>query len=211
MYKGSVIMFDKLNHIAERLRERGFDAAVFRNAQEAAGFLLSDVPAGSDIAIGGSMTVKQMDLHTQLRAQGHKVIWHWEAAPGEHKATLRAAMNAPVYLCSANAITEDGLIVQIDGNGNRVAAISYGPDTVYILIGRNKIVAGGMAQAVRRIKQVACPANARRLNLNTPCAKDGKCDVSACTQSMCHLFLAIEGAPGGKKTHVVLVNEDLGY
>ena len=204
-------MFDKLNHIAERLRERGFDAAVFRNAQEAAGFLLSDVPAGSDIAIGGSMTVKQMDLHTQLRAQGHKVIWHWEAAPGEHKATLRAAMNAPVYLCSANAITEDGLIVQIDGNGNRVAAISYGPDTVYMLIGRNKIVAGGMAQAVRRIKQVACPQNARRFGLQTPCALTGNCDVSSCPSSMCHVVMGLELAPKGKRTQVLLIDEDLGY
>ena len=108
-------MFEKLNHIAERLRDRGFDAAVFKSAEDAACFILSDVPAGKTVACGGSMTVKQMDLHTKLREQGHTVLWHWEAAPADRPALLREAMNAPVYLCSANAITEDGLIVQIDG------------------------------------------------------------------------------------------------
>ena len=144
-------MFEKLNHIAERLRDRGFDAAVFKSAEDAASFILSDVPAGKTVACGGSMTVKQMDLHTKLREQGHTVLWHWEAAPADRPSLLREAMNVPVYLCSANAITEDGLIVQIDGNGNRVGAMCYGPETVYVIIGRNKIVSGGLQQAVRRV------------------------------------------------------------
>ena len=204
-------MFEKLNHIAERLRERGFEAAVFRSAEEAAGFILSDMPAGAEAAIGGSMTIKQMDLHTKLRAQGHKVLWHWEASPADHKAVLRAAMNAQVYFCSANAITEDGLIVQIDGNGNRVGAICYGPDTVYIVIGRNKVVSGGLTQAVRRIKQVACPQNARRFGLNTPCSQNGACDVTSCKSSMCHIIMSLELAPKGKRTQVLLIDEELGY
>jgi len=204
-------MFEKLNSIAGRLRDRGFDAAVFRTAQDAAGYILSDVPEGADVAIGGSMTVKQMDLHTKLRAQGHTVLWHWEAAPADRPALLHEAMNAPVYLCSANAITEDGLIVQIDGNGNRVAAMCYGPGTVYVIIGRNKIVSGGLQQAVRRIKQVACPQNARRQGMNTPCALTGSCDVSACKTSMCHITMSFDLAPNGKRTQVLLVDEELGF
>lgn len=204
-------MFEKLNHIAERLRDRGFDAAVFKSAEDAAGFILSDVPEGETVAIGGSMTVKQMELHTKLRERGHQVIWHWEAAPQDHAAVLHEAMNAPVYFCSANAITEDGLIVQIDGNGNRVGAICYGPRTVYIIIGRNKVVSGGLQQAVRRIKQVACPKNARRFGLNTPCSETGNCDVTRCKNSMCHVIMSLELAPKGKRTQVLLVDEELGF
>lgn len=203
---------NQLENVAARLRERGFDATVFATRQEACAFILSDVPAGAQVAIGGSMTVQEMDLHTKLREQGHEVLWHWETAPAERGALLHKAMNAPIYLCSANALTTDGLMVQIDGTGNRVAAMCYGPNTVYVIVGRNKIVEGGYQQAVRRIKQVACPQNARRLNLKTPCGLTGCCDVSACKAgSMCHMILALEGAPGGKRTQVILVNEDLGY
>lgn len=205
-------MINQLENVAARLRERGFDAAVFATGKEASAFILADVPAGAQVAIGGSMTIKEMDLHTKLREAGHEVLWHWEAAPAERGALLHRAMNAPVYLCSANALTTDGLMVQIDGTGNRVAAQCYGPATVYVVIGRNKLVEGGYQQAVRRIKQIACPLNARRLNLPTPCGLTGSCDVSSCKAgSMCHMILALEGAPGGKRTQVVLVNEDLGY
>ena len=126
---------NQLENVAARLRERGFDAAVFATGKEASAFILADVPAGAQVAVGGSMTIKEMDLHTKLREAGHEVLWHWEAAPAERGALLHRAMNAPVYLCSANALTTDGLMVQIDGTGNRVAAQCYGPATVYVVIG----------------------------------------------------------------------------
>lgn len=204
-------MNEKLTAVAAALRARGFGADVFSTAKEAADFILADVPAGETVAIGGSMTAKQMGLETLLREKGHTVLWHWEAAPADRPALLHEAMNAPVYVCSANALTEDGLIVQIDGNGNRVAAMCYGPGTVYVVIGRNKLVAGGLQQAVRRIKSVACPQNARRQGLDTPCAKTGACHASACKNSMCHMTVSFDLAPNGKRTQVVLVDEDLGY
>lgn len=204
-------MLTTLEKTAAVLARRGFDARVFATANDAAAFVLADVPQNELIAIGGSMTVKQMDLHTKLRSAGHTVLWHWEAEPKDRPALLHQAMHAGVYICSANALTEDGLIVQIDGNGNRVAAMCYGPSTVYVIIGRNKLVCGGLAQAVRRIKQVACPLNAKRQNMDTPCARTGNCDVSACTNSMCHMTVSFDLAPNGKTTKVLLVNEDLGY
>lgn len=194
-----------LEQTAAALRRRGFDAAVFETAKQAADFILSDMPAGQTVAIGGSMTAKQMDLPALLRADGHPVLWHWEVAPDARPALLHEAMNAPLYICSANAVTEDGLIVQIDGNGNRVAAMCYGPGTVYVVIGRNKIVSGGYQQAVRRIKQFACPQNARRQGLDTPCAKEGgACSVAQCARSMCHITMAFELAPSGKRTRCCL-------
>ena len=210
MQKEVFTMREKLNQVAEALKKRRFDVVVCDTREEAAAFVLGDVPTGAQVTVGGSMTIKEMDLHTQLREKGHEVLWHWEAPPAERGALLHRAMNAPVYLCSANAVTADGLIVQIDGTGNRVAALCYGPEIVYMIVGRNKIVEGGYQQAVRRIKQVTCPKNAKRLNLDTPCAT-GSCDVSACKRPMCNMILALEGAPNAKRTQIVLVNEDLGF
>ena len=108
-------------------------------------------------------------------------------------------------------LSEQGEIVNIDGNGNRVAAMCYGPSTVYVVIGRNKLVEGGLQQAVKRIKSVACPNNARRQGIDTPCAKTGSCDVSACKTSMCHMTVSFDLAPNGKRTCVLLIDEELGY
>lgn len=205
-------MSELLRKTADALKARGFDVAVFDTAAQAAEFVLNDLPAGVDVGIGGSATVKQMGLADQLRAAGHTVFWHAEAAANTSTAVRRCELMAPCFICSANALTEDGLMVQIDGNGNRVAAQCFGPGTVYVLIGKNKIVKGGYQQAVRRIKQVACPQNARRLGLDTPCAKEGgSCDVSACKKTMCNIFVAFERAPGGKRTQVVLIDEELGF
>lgn len=204
-------MNEKLVRAADALRARGFGADVFATTKEAAEFILADMPECKTVAIGGSMTVKQMGLETLLREKGHTVLWHWEVVPAQRPALLHEAMNAQVYFCSANALTEDGLIVQIDGNGNRVAAMCYGPDTVYVVIGRNKLVSGGMQQAVRRIKSVACPQNARRQGIDTPCAQTGACNVAACKNSMCHMTVSFDLAPNGKRTQVVLIDEDLGY
>lgn len=205
-------MLEMLEKTAAALRKRGFDASVFSSSSQAAAFLLSDIPEGEPVAIGGSMTAKQMGLERLLRQSGHKVLWHWEATPEERPALLHEAMQTSFYICSANALTESGLIVQIDGNGNRIAAMCYGPKTVYLVIGRNKIVKGGYQDAVRRIKQTACPQNARRQHLLTPCGKEGgACSVAQCSQSMCHITAAFDLAPSGKRTQVLLIDEDLGY
>ncbi|MFR2149156.1 MAG: lactate utilization protein [Christensenellales bacterium] len=162
----------------------------------------SDMPAGETVGFGGCMTAKQMGLETLLRANGHKVLWHWETPKPERPALLREAMNAPLYVCSANAVTEDGLMVQIDGTGNRVGAMCYGPGTVYVLIGRNKIVSGGYAQAVKRIKEIACPQNARR-QLHNPCAEHRHAATRRMQKPICHVIASFERAPNGKRTQAV--------
>lgn len=146
-----------------------------------------------------------------LRANGHKVLWHWETPKSERPALLREAMNAPLYVCSANAVTEDGLMVQIDGTGNRVGAMCYGPGTVYVLIGRNKIVSGGYAQAVKRIKEIAC-RRTRAASISIPhVPKRGIAIPPGARNPWCRVTVAFDHAPGGKRTQVVLINEDLGY
>ena len=203
-------MREKLEQVAAALKKRRFDVAVFDTGAQAVAHILGELPPAQVVGMGGSKTLAQLDLRTVLTTAGHTVHWHQGAPMGEAPAIRRNAMCSKVYIASANAVTEDGMIVQIDGTGNRVAALCYGPETVYMIVGRNKIVEGGYQQAVRRIKQVACPLNAQRLNLDTPCAT-GSCDVSACKRPMCNMILALEGAPGAKRTQVILVNEDLGF
>ena len=201
-----------IKKVCGALSARGFEAHCMRTAEEASAFILADLPAGETIAIGGCMTAREMALDQRLREAGHPVLWHWDVAHADRFATLHEAMHAPRYICSANAVTEYGLMVNIDGTGNRVAAMCYGPDVVYILIGRNKIVEGGYQQAVRRIKQVACPLNARRLGLDTPCAREGgACSVSECRNPMCSAVVSLERAPTGHRMVALLIDEALGY
>ena len=203
-------MNELLQKTADALRNRGFDVSVFDTAQQASAYILGDIPARQEIGVGGCETAHQMGLDQALIDAGHTVYSH-RGVPGQKTPPIRRAeLLSPYFICSANAVTHDGLIVQIDGTGNRVAALCYGPAVVYMVVGRNKLVEGGYQQAVRRIKQVACPLNARRLGLDTPCAKDG-CDVSACKTSMCNVILSMERAPGGKTTKVLLIDEDLGF
>lgn len=203
-------MNEQLEKVAAALRRRGFETAVFDTGAQAVQHLLGLLPEKQEIGMGGSATLAQLGVRDALCAAGHTVFWHQGASAEEAPRIRRAAMNAPVYLASANAVTEDGLIVQIDGTGNRVAAMCFGPSLVCLIVGRNKLVKGGYPQAVSRIKQVACPQNAQRLNLNTPC-RTGRCNVSACTSSMCRLFLTMEQPPRDRRTVVLLVDEALGY
>jgi len=203
-------MNEMLEKTAAALRGRGYDVILVGSAAEARDFIAGDIPAGQEVGIGGSETAYQLGIAQALRETGHTVHWHRGLSAAEAAPVRRAALLSPNFLCSANAVTQDGLIMQIDGTGNRVAALCYGPSTVYLAVGRNKIVAGGYQEAMRRIKEVACPQNARRLGLDTPCAK-GHCDVSACKKSMCNIVVTLERAPNAKVTKVVLIDEELGY
>ena len=127
-------MIEKLKKTAAALALRGFESHVFDTAQEAAAFVLEDAAPGAMVAVGGSMTIKELGLADRLREKGHEVLWHWEAAPADRPALLARAMHADLYLASANALTENGVIVQIDGTGNRVGAMTYGPKTVCLIV-----------------------------------------------------------------------------
>ena len=198
--------------LVERLAARGFSVHSFKTGEEAAEFVLRSVPAGRSVGIGGSMTVRTLRLDERLSEKGCPVYWHWTA---ENKLeALRRAQQADVYLCSVNAIDESGVLYNIDGTGNRVSALSFGPGEVFVIVGANKRVSGGREAAISRIKTQACGKNARRLGLNTPCAKLDRCvgeEGCRSPQRMCNVVQALERAPGGRTFHVVLVDEALGY
>ena len=197
--------------ICAALEKRGFRTHRFATADEAKAYLLQALSGCPRVGIGGSVTVRDMRLSQALREQGHTVHWHWEAEPEARAEALRLALDADAYLCSANALLHDGRIVQIDGTGNRLAALCYGPPKVFMVIGKNKVVDGSLLAGIARIKRDACPPNARRLNLDTPCARTGACNEDACNGSMCRLTLTLDRPPNGREVEVLLVEEDLGY
>ncbi|MDD4797506.1 MAG: lactate utilization protein, partial [Eubacteriales bacterium] len=192
-----------LHAAAEKLRHNGFDCRCFATADDAKQAALAHITPGASVGIGGSMTVKQMDLHTALADRGCAIHWHWLAPPEQRAGVYEAARDADYYISSSNAITAAGELVNIDGTGNRVAAQFYGPKNVLILCGRNKLC-GTLADALARIKREACPPNARRLGLKTPCALTGRCTDCASPSRICNVTTILSRPPRGRTITVYL-------
>ena len=124
---------------------------------------------------------------------------------------MRHELTCDLFLTSANALTADGRLVNVDGNGNRVAASIFGPKRVVFVVGRNKIVDGGIDAAIDRIKREACPPNCRRLNKKTPCAATGVCADCSSPDRICSVTVVMDRRPSRTDVQVLLVDEDLGY
>ncbi|MDF2523412.1 MAG: hypothetical protein K0R31_1053 [Clostridiales bacterium] len=200
----------KLEKLLEVLNKRNFKATYFSSAQEAKEAALKLIEEGQSVGIGGSMTIKDMDIHNELINKGNDVYWHWLVEPSKGDETRVKAFNADVYLASTNALTMDGELVNIDGTGNRVSSMFFGPKKVILICGSNKIVENFEA-AIDRIKSTACPANARRLKLDTPCAVTGKCIDCSSKQRMCNVTVKIDRPTHGREINIFIVGETLGY
>ena len=187
------------------LTGRGFAVQHFATAAEAADYLDGAID-GTTVGIGGSKTIDQLGLYDRLT--GHNTVWwHWRT-PGF--ATLDNALTAPVYLSSANAITADGQILNIDGRGNRLAGQVYGRKTVYIVAGTNKICPD-FESAVFRARNTAAVQNCKRFPANTPCKIDDKCHDCRSNERICNAMLVLWGPMMDMdKVEIVLIDEELG-
>lgn len=199
-----------MENLKKNLIKRGYDVSIFDTADEAKEYLLKVIDKKSTVGIGGSMTIKELGIDEELKNRGNKVLWHWTAPAKEKKAVRESAGNADIYLCSSNAVTKDGQLVNIDGTCNRIAGMLHGTGKVYMVIGVNKI-AKDFEEAISRIKNVACPANAKRLGLNTPCAKTGHCTDCTSSDRMCNATLILDRKPGSHPFEILLVNQEMGY
>ena len=182
--------------VVEALKRRGFEAVYCATRDEASSAVLAEVENVGRVGMGGSMTMKELGVLAFVENSG--------------KLQTRGA-DCDLFLLSANAITSDGRIVNIDGNGNRVAASVSGPKKVVYAIGRNKIVEGGIDAAIARIKEKACPPNCIRLGKKTPCAATGKCADCDSPDRICKVTAVFDRRPTGTPTVVYVVNADLGY
>lgn len=186
------------------LQLRHFKVQHFSTAAEAADYLCASIQDTS-VGIGGSKTVDQLGLYDRLSVN-NQVFWHWKT-PG--MATLTAANAAPVYISSANAISEDGEIVNIDGRGNRLAGQVFGDKKVYIVAGTNKICPD-FASAVYRARNTAAVQNCKRFQNDNPCKLDDKCHDCRMESRICNALLVLWGPMMGMETEIVLIDEELG-
>lgn len=193
----------------ESLRKNGFKGEYFETRDEAIEKLIDDISKDESVAIGGSVTIQDLDLYEKLKDEGNEVFWHWK--PVESGAQeLKKARNADIYLTSTNALTMDGKLINMDGTGNRVSSMFYGHERVYIIAGRNKICKDYNA-ASNRIKNIAAPKNAKRLNKNTPCVHTGKCNDCDSPDRICKAEVILHKNPDNTEIIVYIINEDLGY
>lgn len=197
----------ELYKVKDELCKKGYTAVVFEKRNDAVNFLQEKLKDKS-VAFGGSVTVQQLNLQEELKGYAKDIIWHWNGA--DPKEIMHSAFSCDAYVLSSNAMTKDGIILNLDGNGNRIAASIYGPEEVFFVVGKNKIC-DNIEKAYERIKNVAAPLNAKRLNKTTPCALTGKCVNCNSKESFCNVLSLHLRKPAGIKGTVVLINEDLGY
>jgi L-lactate utilization protein LutB len=202
-----------LAEVMANLGKNGFQASFAENAIAAKAMVLEMIPAGVPVGVGGSVTIRQLDLIELLRRRGHEVYDHWQKglSPEEIRAIKLHHLTAPVFLTSTNAITRDGKLVNIDNTGNRVAAMIFGPQHVIMVAGQNKIVAN-VDEALKRIKEKVAPVNARRRQDKTPCAVTGQCEDCSSPHRLCRVTSILERKTKGIETFsVIIVAESLGY
>ena len=197
--------------IIKNLKRRHIEGFYCVTAEEAVKKVSDLIDDGSSVTWGGTMTVRDLGIPQFLKDRGTLQVLDRDLAetPEEKQAIYLKAFSADVYLSSANAISEDGVIVNIDGNGNRVAAITWGPKKVIFVIGLNK-VAQNVEAALARARSTASPTNAARFDIKTPCQTDGVCHNCNSPQCICNYVHFLRNSPQGRHI-VVLVGENLGY
>ncbi len=196
--------------VVKALNDRHFDAYYCENAEDAKALVLSLIPEGSSIAWGGSATLSQIGLIDAVK-NGSYTLFDRDAVPVEERQNMmRQAFFSDFYLASSNAITEDGQLFNIDGTGNRVAAMIYGPKNVILVAGINKVVKSEQ-DAVARARNYAAPINTQRFDIDTPCKITGSCANCKSKDSICAYMVATRICRPAKKIKVILVGEHLGF
>jgi hypothetical protein len=193
------------------LRKNNFDAQFVAKATDATGAIFKMIPDGSTVGVGGSMTLNQIGFFEEAAKHAIRLLnpSAQQLSMEEFILMRRQILLADVFLCSSNAVTEDGKLYNIDGTGNRVAAMTFGPRKVILVCGVNKIVKD-ITEAHRRAQEWAAPMNAKRLALKTPCAETGVCADCASPQRICNIYITMAKRPLRTDITVLLVGEPLG-
>ena len=194
--------------VIKGLESRNMSACYAETCEDAVKAALAMIPEGSTVTMGGGQSIIDCGLFDALQSDKYQFIDRNKAE--DRRAAMLQAYDADVYLASANAISADGVMVNIDGNANRVSAIAYGPKKVIFIVGMNKI-APDLDSAMKRARNTAAPVNCQRLNLNTPCVKTGKCMDCKSPDTICCEFLITRYSKHPGRINVILVGEELGF
>lgn len=194
--------------VIKGLASRNMSGCYAKDKEEALNIALSLIPEGSTVTMGGGMSVHEIGLVKALKEGNYNFIDRDEAE--DRRAAMLAAYDADVYLASCNALTDDGILVNIDGNANRVSAIAYGPKKVVFIVGMNK-VCSDIDHAMKRARNVAAPINNQRFGGNNPCVKTGACADCKSPDTICCEFLITRYSKHKDRIHIILVNDSLGF
>ena len=194
--------------VIKGLKSRNMTGYYAASKEEALRIALDLIPEGSAVTMGGAMSAHEIGLVDALKNGNYNFIDR--DAYADKRAAMLAAYDADVFLSSANAITSDGVMVNIDGNSNRVSAIAQGPKKVVFIVGMNK-VCGDIDGAIKRARNVAAPINAQRFGLSTPCSKTGACMNCKSPDTICCQILITRYSRHADRIHVILVNDSLGF
>lgn len=193
--------------VIKGLQSRNITGYYAADQKEACRLALILIPKEKSIAMGGCMSAKEIGLLSALNEGGYHFIDRSKLDPRE---ALLASFSADIFLSSVNAMTDDGILVNIDGNANRVACIAQGPQKVIFIVGIQK-VCSDLDSAMKRARNVAAPANAQRFPLKTPCKVTGKCSDCKSPDTICCEFLITRYSKHPGRMHLILVNEELGF
>lgn len=194
-------------HVIKGLQSRNMSGYYAKNKEEALKTALELIPKGSRISMGGCMSAQEIGLVSALKESDYHFIDRSKMEPRE---ALLAAYDADIFLASANAMTDDGILVNIDGNSNRVSCIAQGPKKVIFIVSMNKICSD-LDSAMKRARNIAAPANAQRFDIKTPCKLTGRCSDCKSPDTICCQFLITRYSRHTDRIHVILVNESLGF
>ena len=201
----------KAENLIKNFAKRNIEGYYAENAEAAGKKLLELIKENASVSWGGSMTLKEIGVFAQLKAGNYSLLDRATAENSAEKEEIyHQALSADYYLMSLNAITQSGKLVNVDGNGNRLAALIYGPKNVIIVAGMNKVTVDEES-AVKRVRNQAAPANVVRLDQKTPCAKTGYCHSCHVEDTICCQTVITRHSRQDGRIKVILVGEELGY
>lgn len=201
----------KVIDVISNFQANGIKCKFFESSNDAKDYILDSIGPEQSIGIGGSKTILDMSLYDDLVNKGNAVYWHWKSKePQERAIAFKKSKEADIYLTSSNAITAGGEIINVDGFGNRVSTMIFGPKKALIICGINKLC-DDVVEALDRTRKKASPLNAKRLNKETPCTQTGECHDCNSPERICNVTTIIHKKPSGIDMELVLINEDLGY
>ncbi len=194
--------------VIDGLKSRNMSGYYAASKEDALKKALELIPNGASVTMGGAMSAHEIGLVEAVKKGDYNFIDR--DAYEDKRAAMLDGYAADVFLSSANAITEDGVMINIDGNSNRVSMIAQGPKKVIFIVGMNK-VCNDVDSALKRARNVAAPINAQRFGLSTPCSKTGACFNCKSPDTICCQFLITRFSRHEGRIHVILVNDNLGF
>lgn len=193
----------------EALRKNGFDAEYHPSVESVRDRVLAECDKAETIGFGGSTSIAEIGIYDTLAGRGKTLFDHGRVAPSEKAAARLGQLTCDLFLSGTNAVTLDGCLVNLDMNGNRTNAMTFGPKKIVVVAGGQKVVAG-VPEAIRRIKSVAAPRNTRRLKLSTPCATSGFCENCDSPQRICRVYSILERKPPHSDISVLVCGDPMG-